>query len=511
MQENYILSIDLGTTNITALLVSFSDPKTPKTICSSQSSAQLISTKENWLEHNLETFWKITLKTIKELMIQAESTVKNFSSKYIQAIGITNQRESLCFFERKTHKGLKAISWQCKRSLAMCKSEHLQKQAKSIYKKTGLRLDPYFTGSKILWSIQNIPNLKNKLLKQEILLGTIDTYIIYRLTDGLSYVSEPSNASRTLLYNLHTKSWDPDLKELMGLTKSTPLADILDSTAEFGSTRNLHNILPDGIKIKAVLGDQQAALAGQLCVEEKMGKCTYGTGAFLLVNTGNKIIQSSQDLLTTVAWSHRGKYTYALEAAAFIAGSAVNFLKQNLGIIKDNCELSLNSSIHAAPEIYFVPALLGLGSPWWEADIRGSIFGLSLQTTKNQIILATLEGIALQVEDLLATIKKSNIEISELHVDGGVSKNDTLIKFQTFISQINIRRAQNTEATALGIAYITALSCNIYKNISDLKNINKNSTVFAKNLSNRTSSQRNAILAGWKRAIIASRDFYKKI
>ncbi|MFK7824756.1 MAG: FGGY family carbohydrate kinase [Oligoflexales bacterium] len=505
MQGNYLLSIDQGTTGTTVLIL---DPqKLGKELVCARATIDFEQyyPQAGWVEHSLDEIWASVQKAASRVLAMACQEDPDFHPNKIAAIGITNQRETLCFFDRKSGKALrKAIVWQCKRSTEICEQIKRSGQQSLLRDKTGLLADPYFSGSKLRWVCENEPTIKNKLGSGEGICGTIDTYLIHRLTQGDSFVTEASNASRTLLYNIHSGSWDQDLLELFSVPSKECLAEIKDSACLLGKTKGT-GFLPDGIPITSALGDQQAALAGQTCFEQGEAKCTYGTGAFLLLQLGKNPIPSQNNLLTTVSWSLDGCLSYAFEGSAFIAGAAVQYLRDNLSLLEQSADAEfLASDVLGAPEVYFVPALAGLGAPWWNPNARGAFFGITRGTNKNQLVRAALEGMAFQVCDLLdAMIKDSEHGLKVLRVDGGASANNLLMQVQANLGNIVVERPRNLETTALGAAFFAALGVGIYSSLDDLKKLRTVDSVYNPVINAQEEQFRKEQLAGWKRAIKA--------
>lgn len=511
-KSHFVLSLDAGTTGVTAFLLSFTPSGEQKILASKTVDFKQYYPEATWVEHDLDEIWEATTQATKQACLKASQKDSGFHKSKIKSVGITNQRETLCLFSRREGKPLrKAIVWQCKRSLSLC--EDLKKEGLEplIKKKTGLLLDPYFTGTKLKWVLENEPEIKRKLESGEGLIGTIDTYLLYKLTRGKSFATEPSNASRTLLYNIEQNKWDPELLELMGSPNKDSLPEVLDSNSFFGKTLGLP-FLPDGISINGILGDQQAALFGHTCFEFGESKCTYGTGAFFLMNTKEKLIQSTQGLLTTVASQIDGKVSYALEGSCFIAGAAVGFLRDNLGLIQTAQETgNLPEATEAAPDIYFVPALAGLGAPHWKPAAKGAFLGLTRSTSKDQMIKACLEGICFQVEDLLAVFRKeASFPIKQLSVDGGATANNVLMLTQAFISNLEVHRPKVIEATAYGAATLAAYGCGIVENLEDLKRQRSLERRFVPSSNEKMEALRQEQLRGWSQALKAVELFAKK-
>lgn len=504
MAEHCVLAIDQGTTSSTVLIVDIAAHGGARVLGQATVEFPQHYPKTGWVEHDLEDVWHSVQNAARQAMDRASVAMPGFTSKKIAAIGITNQRETVCFFERKTGKPVsRAIVWQDKRSTDICQKLRQAGLETEIRRHTGLLLDPYFTGSKITWVMQNMPELAARIKNGSIVMGTIDTYIIARLTSGDAFVTEASNASRTLCYDLELGTWSRDLLSTFQVPSLDALPEIRDSASHFGRTRGA-GFLADGIPITAALGDQQAALAGQACYDVGEAKCTYGTGAFLLLNIGEKAVISDCGLLTTVAWSVKGCATYALEGSAFVAGAAVQFLRDQLGIISASAETEkLAREAVASPEVFFVPALAGLGAPYWDPKAQGMLLGLTRGTTKAQIIRAALEGIAFQVVDLIESMRRDAAHnISVLRVDGGASGNDLLMQSQADFAQITVDRPANLETTALGAALFAGLGAGFYDSLADLKSARKPQKIFYPGESDVAVK-----LAGWKRAVRAVQVF----
>ncbi len=497
-----ILAIDQGTTGSTAVVFELSESKRLSVVGKATVDFPQIYPQAGWVEHDLEQIWF----SVERSVIQAfeESTPKGFSFDGLQSIGITNQRETLCVFEKGSGKPIRnAIVWQCRRSTNICKELKAKGLEKKFKEKTGLVLDPYFSGSKLKWIIDNEENTAEKIHSGQALIGTIDTFLIYRLTAGRSHVTEPSNASRSLLFNIQTSKFDSELTKHFGLKNHDCLPQIIDSAGDFGKTSGV-SFLPDGVGITGVLGDQQAALAGQACFNVGESKCTYGTGAFLLANTGKEKMLSSAGLLTTVAWRLEGETTYAFEGSSFIAGAAIQFIRDQLGFLQDATESeAMTEGVKASPEVYFVPALAGLGAPYWNPDARGSFLGLTRGTSKEQLVRAALEGIAFQVNDLLLAIEQDGVNINRLRIDGGAAANSVLAQFQADITQKEIIRPRFVESTALGAALFSGLGAKVFSGREDLKNAAEIERVFSP--TGKVDHQ--TLTSGWKKSIRAIQVF----
>lgn len=441
----YLLAIDQGTTGTTALLL---DAKTLKILAKEKSDYRQIYPKPGWVEHDLNDIWESVSIAVSSVLEQSKTDAKDIS-----AIGITNQRETTCAYDKKGTPLHHAIVWQDRRTAKYCE-ENAAEYMKVCRKKTGLPLDPYFSGSKMRWFLDHVPAVKVAADRKDLCLSTIDTFLVHRLTGGKSYVTEASNASRTMLMDLATFNWDNDLLSFFGIDRAF-LPEIKESFTNFGETSGA-GILPDGIPILSILGDQQAALFGQACVRPGDLKSTYGTGAFLLLNTGEKMIESQTGLLTTAAYSFRGKKVYALEGAAYIAGAAVQWLRDNLKSIKSAPEVSELAAqvtdLSEMEDVLFLPFFTGIGTPYWNAHAKAAIVGLTRGTHNGHIARACLEGIALSLNDSVASFKKDFSQLNDIRVDGGAAANDILMQMQANFSQKTILRPEVIDTTAFGVA-----------------------------------------------------------
>lgn len=442
---NFLLAIDQGTTGTTSLLM---DAKSLKVIDKEKVDYRQIYPKPSWVEHDLEDIWKSVEASVSAVLKRQKADPKN-----IIAIGITNQRETTCAYDKKGKPLHHAIVWQDRRTAEYCE-KNAKAYAEKCRKKTGLPLDPYFSGSKMRWFLDNVPEVKKAADKNDLCLSTIDTFLLYRLSSGKSYATEASNASRTMLMNLETFNWDDGLLEFFGISKNF-LPEIKESFTNFGETSNC-GFLPDGIPVLSILGDQQAALFGQACVNVGDLKCTYGTGAFLLLNTGEKIVHSQSGLVTTAAYSFRNKKVYALEGSAYIAGAAVQWLRDNLKSIKSSPEVeSLARAVNDLSEmehVMFLPFFTGIGTPYWNSHAKAAIVGLTRDTHNGHIARACLEGIALSVNDSVSSFKKDFSELNDIRVDGGAAANDLLMQIQANFSEKKILRPECIDTTAFGVA-----------------------------------------------------------
>jgi glycerol kinase len=440
----YLLSIDQGTTGSTSLLI---DAKTLKIIDKEKVDYRQIYPQPGWVEHDLNDIWNSVKTSVLTIIHRQKIDAKN-----ILAIGITNQRETTCAYNKQGEPLAHAIVWQDRRTANFC--EEKKEAYKKFQTRTGLPLDPYFSATKMRWLLDHVPAVKQAADKKDLNFSTIDSFLLYKLSHGKSFATEASNASRTMLMNLETFQWDSDLINFFGLSKEF-LPEIKESFTHFGTT--LHcDFLPDGIPVLSILGDQQAALFGQACVEAGDLKCTYGTGAFLLLNTGESIVHSHQGLLTTAAFSFAGKKIYALEGAAYIAGAAVQWLRDNLKLIHSSHEVeALAQSVDdlsQMKDVLFMPFFTGIGTPYWNSEAKAAIVGLTRGTTQAHIARACLEGIALSVNDSVESFKKDFSQLNDIRVDGGAAANNFLMQLQANFSSKKILRPEVIDTTAFGVA-----------------------------------------------------------
>lgn len=461
--KKYILSIDQGTTGTTALLV---DSKTLKVVGKENLEFKQIFPKPGWVEHNLNDIWDSVRQSIKTVLKQT-----NITADEIKCIGITNQRETTCAYKKNGQPITNAIVWQDRRTSSFCQDK--KESYQPLKMKTGLPLDPYFSGTKMNWLLNENESVKEAYQNKDLCLSTIDTYLLYRLTNQKSFKTEPSNASRTLLMDLDTCQWNMELLKFFNIPQDT-LPTISDSFSEFGTTDNL-DFLPDGIPITCILGDQQSALFGQAGYSKGSLKCTYGTGAFILLNTGNAKTYSSNGLLTTVAYKHNGQAVYALEGAAYIAGAAVQWLRDNIKIISNASEIESMANniknLESIEHLQFLPFFTGIGSPYWNPEAKGAILGLTRDTGNNEIARVCLEGMALSINDSIQSlIEDFPEEVREIKVDGGACSNNLLLQIQANFSNKTIVRPKIIETTAYGVALGSLIGKNEIK-FSDIENL----------------------------------------
>ena len=491
--KNFILAIDQGTTGTKALIVDHN----LSVIAQAYEEFPQHFPSPGSVEHKPDEIWTSVEKTIKKV-------TQKIDKKKISSIGITNQRETICFWNKKTLKPLaNAIVWQDRRTTPLCQELKSKGLEKHFQEKTGLLIDPYFSGTKVAWALENWGDVKNANKNGSLAVGTIDSYLISKLSQGASHVTEPSNASRTLCYHLTHHQWDEELCRTLKINPAI-WPEVRPSTGKFASTYGL-KFLPDGIPITGVLGDQQSALLGQACTEEGTAKCTYGTGSFILLNTGNKPVLSRHRLLTTIAWALNEKdYTYALEGSAFIAGAAVQWLRDGLKIIKKSSDIEkLAEKVETSEGVTFVPALTGLGAPHWDPHARGLISGITRGTTSSHIARAVLEGIAFQNADILAAMQKDlKNKIIQLNVDGGASNNKLLMQFQADILDTPLIRPKMTETTVLGSVFAAGIGVGLWKDLNEIKKVWKKDIEFKPKFS---PEERKKYLSQWNIAVEQSK------
>jgi len=490
MPKPYILAIDQGTTGTTAMVFGPDGRALAKV---NREFTQYFP-KPGWVEHDPMEIWASAVKTIGDAI--KKSGVK---PALIQAIGITNQRETTVMWDRRDGKPIhNAIVWQCRRTANICDGLKKAGMEKNIRKKTGLVVDAYFSGTKVKWLLDNVKGARAAAAKGFLKFGTIDSWLIDRLTAGGSHVIEISNASRTMLYNIKKLEWDADILKALDIPASI-LPEVVESSGIIGRTKNVPG-LPDGIPISGVAGDQQAALFGQTCFAPGTSKCTYGTGSFLLMNTGDKPVESRSGLVTTIGWKTGGKTTYALEGSAFICGAAIQWLRDGLKIIKTAAESEkLAASVADNGGVYFVPALVGLGAPHWDMYARGAVLGLTRGATSAHLARAALEAMCYQTRDIVdAMAKDSGIPLKSLFVDGGAVANNLLMQFQADILRAPVDRPKMIETTALGCAFLAGLGVGIWKNLKELEKARETDRLFKPAMK---QAERERLYSGWRRAV----------
>lgn len=489
----YILAIDQGTTGSTAIVLTTDG----KTLARKNTEFAQHFPKPGWVEHDANEIWSSIRISVEAALAHAKVAASD-----IAAIGITNQRETTLLWDKKTREPIyNAIVWQCRRTASICDGLKQKGAAEPVRLKTGLVIDAYFSGTKIAWILDNVAGARARAEKGELAFGTIDTFVIDRLTSGATHVTDITNASRTLLMNLETGEWDDELLRTFNVPRSV-LPSIKASAEVVGTTKGA-GFLPDGIPISGIAGDQQAALFGQACFEAGDAKCTYGTGAFALMNIGSKVVLSQHGLVTTAAWKIGNETTYALEGSAFIAGAAVQWLRDGLGIIKEAKEIeTLAARVPSSDGVCFVPALAGLGAPYWDQDARGTITGLTRGTTAAHLARATLEGIALEVWDLLSAMADdAKRPLTTLKVDGGAAANNLLMQFQADIANVTVERPTDIESTGRGAAMLAGIGAGLM----DLKSAAQMRSVDRHFSATMNQDHRNRHIHAWKLAVARTR------
>ena len=486
--KKFLVAIDQGTTSSRAILFSLSG----KPIYTSQKEFTQYFPKDGWVEHNPNEIWN----TVKKVLTDVIAKSKKLEGK-ILTIGITNQRETTILWDKKTGKHVyNAIVWQDRRTAEFCKKFKTKNREKIINKKTGLLIDPYFSSTKIKWILENIPKVKKLAKKNQLLFGTVDTFLIWKLTKGKVHATDATNASRTMLFNITENKWDKYILKSLKIPKKI-LPEVKDSSDNFGYTDK--SITGKPYPINGVVGDQQAAAIGQSCFTRGSVKSTYGTGAFILMNTGNKKIYSKNKLLTTICYRLNGKTTYALEGSIFIAGAGVQWLRDKIKIITNASETEkIVKKLKSNNGVYLVPAFTGLGAPYWNPNARGIICGLTRDTSQNEIIRATLESVAYQSYDLFNAMKKDGLKPNLIKVDGGMIKNKWFSQFLSNVINTKVIRPKIQETTALGAAFMAGLKIGVYKSLSD---ISKNWKIDQKFTPKISKQNRSYLLKGWEQAI----------
>ena len=494
MSNRYILSLDQGTTSSRSLIVDAGG----QIISIAQKEFKQHYPQPGWVEHDADEIWSTQSGTIAEALAKAK-----LQPEQIAAIGITNQRETTVVWDKQSgHPIHPAIVWQDRRTADYCDQLKKEGRGAMIQQKTGLLIDAYFSATKLKWVLDHIPGARDKAEKGLLAFGTIDSWLIWNLTKGKVHTTDVSNASRTMLYNIHELRWDADLLALFDIPPAV-LPEVRSSSEVYGEAI-LHGIDPsNGIPIAGLAGDQQAALFGQLCTEPGMAKNTYGTGCFMLMNTGEKAITSQNKLLTTIAWQINGKTHYALEGSVFIAGAVVQWLRDELKIIRNSSEVeALAAQVQDSNGVYLVPAFAGLGAPHWNPHARGSIFGLTRGSNQSHIARAALDSIAYQTADVLQAMNAdAGIPMKELRVDGGATINNALMQFQSDLLNCAVIRPKITETTALGAAYLAGLAVGYWKDLAALQSNWQKDRQFDPAC---TEAERTAALSGWHRAVRAS-------
>lgn len=497
-ENKYIMALDEGTTSVRCIIYD----KAGKPVSVAQSEFEQIFPKPGWVEQDAMEIWAKQIAVASDALLRANLNFKNIS-----AIGITNQRETTIVWDKNTGEPIyNAIVWQCRRTSEYADELISGGYMEMIQRKTGLIIDAYFSATKLKWILENVKGARQRAERGDLLFGTVETWLIWKMTGGKVHITDYSNAARTMMFNIHTLDWDDEILELLNiprimLPKPVPSSGIVGNSVK--------EIFGGEIPIAGMAGDQQAALFGETCF--KMGECksTFGTGNFLLLNTGEKPLISKNGLLTTIAWGINDKVYYALEGSVFVCGAAVQWLRDGLDFMKASPESEeMATSVNSCGGVYVVPAFAGLGAPYWEADARGAIFGITRGTTKNHITRATLESLAYQNQDLISAMSADlGISIEELKVDGGASENDFLMQFQADISRMNIIRHKQTESTSLGAAYLAGLATGYYESMEEIIKNSEIDKTFSPYMSIEDRDER---LKGWHDAVHATIRLAKK-
>ncbi|WP_336046749.1 glycerol kinase GlpK [Solibacillus ferritrahens] len=494
--EKYIMALDQGTTSSRAILFN----KKGDVVHVAQQEFRQYFPKSGWVEHNAKEIWSSILAVIAKVLSE-----NNIKSTQIEGVGITNQRETTVVWDKHTGEPVyNAIVWQSRQTVGICDELREAGYDELFRDKTGLLLDAYFSGTKVKWILDNVEGAREKAEAGDLLFGTIDTWIIWQLTEGAVHVTDYSNASRTLMYNIYELKWDDQLLEILGIPHSM-LPEVKPSSEVYGVISGNH-FFGHQVPIAGIAGDQQAALFGQACYEKGMVKNTYGTGCFMLINTGEEAVKSEHGLLTTIAWGYDGKVTYALEGSIFVAGSAIQWLRDGLRMFRKSAESEEYAKrVEDTEGVYVVPAFVGLGTPYWDSEVRGAVFGLTRGTSKEHFIRATLESLAYQTRDVLAAMESdSKINLKTLRVDGGAVMNDFLMQFQSDILNVPVERPSINETTALGAAYLAGLAVGFWKDIDEVQKHWQLDRQFEPEMDEQ---RREKLFTGWHKAVKAAQAF----
>ncbi|MBN8210020.1 glycerol kinase GlpK [Bacillus sp. NTK071] len=497
MEKKYILSLDQGTTSSRAILFN----KKGEIVNVAQKEFKQHFPKSGWVEHDAQEIWS----SILSVMAQVLSSASDLSAKDIAAIGITNQRETTVVWDKNTGKPIyNAIVWQSRQTAGIVNELKEQGHEEMVRNKTGLLIDAYFSGTKVKWILDNVEGAREKAENGDLLFGTIDSWLIWKLSGGEAHVTDYSNASRTMMYNIYDLEWDDELLDMLSVPKSM-LPEVRPSSEVYANTVDYH-FFGQNVPIAGVAGDQQAALFGQACYEKGMAKNTYGTGCFMLMNTGEKAVKSENGLLTTIAWGVDGKVEYALEGSIFVAGSAIQWLRDGLRMFSESPESERYAERVTSTEgVYMVPAFVGLGTPYWDSDVKGAVFGLTRGTSKEHFVRATLESLAYQTRDVLdAMTADSGIDLKTLRVDGGVVNNDFLMQFQSDMIGVPVERPTVSETTALGAAYLAGLATGYWKDREEIKQQWMINHTFDPKME---EEEKEELYNGWKKAVNATMAF----
>ncbi|UJF24460.1 glycerol kinase GlpK [Suttonella sp. R2A3] len=498
MNQKMILALDQGTTSSRAIVFNHRG----EMIQMAQRPFEQIFPKPGWVEHDANEIWSSQIAVAAEALAKA-----GINGEEIAALGITNQRETTIVWDKETGEPIhNAIVWQDRRTASYCDSLKEQGYGSTIKEKTGLVLDAYFSGTKLKWLLDNVPGARDKASAGQLCFGTVDTWLVWKLTQGKVFITDVTNASRTLLFNIHTLDWDDDLLALFDIPRNM-LPEVKESSEVYGQTST--RLLPSNIPIAGIAGDQQAALFGQMCIEPGMVKTTYGTGCFMLMNTGHEAVYSKNNLLTTVAWKINGQTNYALEGSVFVGGAAVQWLRDGARIVRTAEGInSLAKTVEDNGGVYFVPALTGLGAPYWDQYARGTIIGITRGTTDGHLARATLEGIAYQVYDVIKAMEAdANKKSVALRVDGGATASDLLMQFQADILGCDTIRPKNLETTALGAAYLAGLAVGFWDSIEEISAQWQMDQTFIPAMPQQETNQ---LLHYWHKAVKCAQDWIEE-
>ena len=488
MTKQYLLAIDQGTSSSRTVIYD----ERASVVATAQQEFRQIYPQSGWVEHDPEEIWASVTGTMQAALGDA-----GISMRDVAGIGITNQRETTLVWDRRSGECIyNAIVWQDRRTAAFCRELKGRISDDAVARKTGLRVDPYFSATKAAWILDNVDGARRLADDGHLAFGTVDSFLLWRLTGGAVHATDATNASRTMLFNIHTQRWDQELLDLLGIP-DTMLPDVLDCAAEFG--RTVEERFGGAVPVCGIAGDQQAALIGQAGFEYGMTKSTYGTGCFVIANTGDTALQSHNQLLTTIASRIGGAVSYGLEGSVFVAGSALQWLRDELRIIDSAPESeTVAERTGIVDDVYVVPAFAGLGAPWWDPDARGAIVGLSRGSGRDQIVTATLQAVAYQTRDLFDAMADDGIAPSVLRVDGGMVGNDWFLQFLADILDVRVERPANVESTVLGAAYLAALQCGLIDNLQEATRLWRCDAVFEPQM---PGDQREALLSGWAAAV----------
>lgn len=494
--ETYILSLDQGTTSSRAIIFN----RKGEIVHIAQKEFTQYFPHAGWVEHNANEIWGSVLAVIATVLSET-----NISAEQIVGIGITNQRETTVVWDKETGAPVyNAIVWQSRQTSDICEELKQEGYENTIRKKTGLLIDPYFSGTKVKWILDNVDGARSKAEEGKLLFGTIDTWLIWKLSGGKAHVTDYSNASRTMMFNIHELKWDEELLKILNIPVSM-LPEVRSSSEIYAHTVGYH-FFGEEVPIAGAAGDQQAAMFGQACFEKGMGKSTYGTGCFMLMNTGEKAVESEHGLLTTIAWGINGKVEYALEGSIFIAGAAIQWLKDGMRMLNQASDSEKYAKrVDSTDGVYVVPAFVGLGTPYWDSEVRGAVFGLTRGTSKEHFIRATIESLAYQTKDVLSVMEiDSGIKLKTLRVDGGAVKNNFLLEFQSDLLDVQVERPVINETTALGAAYLAGLAVGYWESQKEIESQWAIDQQFEPNM---TKDKRDQLYDGWKKAVHAAMAF----